>query len=97
MPTYSCLPELPTQCAAAAPCRYWSPISFTALNLPFGDGGGVDNLAVTPLLRRRMTKIVVLVAALKGTMDVANASDWAGTQACLGTSAAVTVMGFLSK
>jgi hypothetical protein len=34
-----------------------------------------------------MTKIVVLVAALKGTKDVANASDWAGTQACLGMSA----------
>ena len=63
---------------AYAAYRYWSPLNFTAQNIPFGDGGGVDNLAVTPLLRRRMTKIVVLVAASKSTTENTNASDWGG-------------------
>lgn len=59
-------------------CRYWSPINFTASELPFGDGGSVDNLAITPLLRRRIQKIVVLVAALKGVNDTVDAADWGG-------------------
>jgi len=40
--------------------------------VPFGDcsgGGGVDNLAVTPLITRHMTNIVVLVAASKSTTE----------------------------
>lgn len=60
--------------------RYWNQITFTGKRLAFGDGGSVDNLAVTPLLRRRITKIIATVAASQNISSSANASDWAGYQ-----------------
>jgi hypothetical protein len=47
--------------------------------LPFGDGAGADNTAITPLLRRRVPKIIAVVAAIKSVMDM-TAEQWAGNQ-----------------
>lgn len=58
--------------------RYWSPVNFTAKNLPFADGGSADNLAVTPLLRRRTQKMLVLVAASNSVTNTQDAADWGG-------------------
>ncbi|KAG2442832.1 hypothetical protein HXX76_002911 [Chlamydomonas incerta] len=41
----------------------WNPVNYTGAKLSFADGAGADNLAVTPLLRRRVSSVVVLVAA----------------------------------
>jgi hypothetical protein len=58
---------------------YWSPLALnTSSEVAFGDGGSADNLAVTPLLRRRVTKMVVAVAAMQNVSSVADAADWAG-------------------
>lgn len=38
-------------------------MNYTGAELSFADGAGADNLAVTPLLRRRVSSVVVLVAA----------------------------------
>lgn len=62
------------------PCRYFSPINFTDENIPFADGGSADNLAITPLLRRRVTKMVVLVAAVQNITSSNGSADWGGYQ-----------------
>ena len=35
--------------------RYWNQVNFNGTKQNFADGGGTDNLAVTPLLRRKVT------------------------------------------
>jgi hypothetical protein len=59
--------------APTACCR--SPLSFKAAKETFADGGGIDNTAITPLLRRRVAHIVAGVATI--TPPTTNASDWA--------------------
>lgn len=41
---------------ACARCftRYWNKVNFEGMKQSFADGGGTDNLAVTPLLRRKV-------------------------------------------
>jgi hypothetical protein len=34
--------------------RYWNKVNFKGMKQSFADGGGTDNLAVTPLLRRKV-------------------------------------------
>jgi hypothetical protein len=66
-----------TPCAA---CRYWNQVDLSGgAKLPFGDGAGADNTAITPLLRRRVPKIIAVVAAIKSVMDM-TAEQWAGNQ-----------------
>lgn len=67
-------------CALRCVCSYWSPLNFTSETIAFADGGSVDNLAVTPLLRRRMTKILMLVAASDSVTAATDAADWGGLQ-----------------
>ncbi|KAF8071044.1 hypothetical protein HT031_001126 [Scenedesmus sp. PABB004] len=59
--------------------RYWSPIAFAGGEVPFADGGSADNLAVTPLLRRRVANIIACVAASQN-ISGADAADWGGYQ-----------------
>lgn len=35
--------------------RYWNNVNFKGSKQSFADGGGTDNLAVTPLIRRKVT------------------------------------------
>ncbi|PNW85074.1 hypothetical protein CHLRE_03g170600v5 [Chlamydomonas reinhardtii] len=58
--------------------NYWNPVNYTGAELSFADGAGADNLAVTPLLRRRVSSVVVLVAA-SNSADVSPA-DFAVAQ-----------------
>jgi hypothetical protein len=59
---------------------YWNQITFTGKRLAFGDGGSADNTAITPLLRRRVTRIISTIAASQNISASPNASDWAGYQ-----------------
>jgi hypothetical protein len=61
-------------------CSYWNQITFEGQTLAFADGGGADNLAITPLLRRRVPKVVVCVAASANISSAAGPADWAGYQ-----------------
>ena len=47
--------------------------------MPFADGGGVDNLAVTLLLRRKVAKIIICVAALAPSTNT-TAEEWTSVQ-----------------
>ncbi|KAG2499382.1 hypothetical protein HYH03_002957 [Edaphochlamys debaryana] len=58
--------------------QYWNTLDYKGARLSFADGGGADNLAVAPLLRRRVKHVVVAVAACTSA-DVA-AADWAVAQ-----------------
>mmetsp|Transcript_69140 Transcript_69140/g.200206 ORF Transcript_69140/g.200206 Transcript_69140/m.200206 type:complete len:732 (+) Transcript_69140:96-2291(+) len=62
---YGC-PELPM----------WSGVDFASIpDMPMGDGGGTDNLAVFPALRRGMTKLLICFASKYSLgMEV---EDWA--------------------
>lgn len=42
--------------------QYWNPVDFTGGKRNFADGGGADNLAITPLLRRGVRRILCGVA-----------------------------------
>jgi hypothetical protein len=60
--------------------RYWNQVNLSGgEKLPFGDGAGADNTAITPLLRRRVPKIIAIVAAIKSVTDM-TAEQWAGNQ-----------------
>jgi hypothetical protein len=61
-------------------CSYWNQIIFEGQTLAFADGGSADNLAITPLLRRRIQKIIVCVAASANISSAAGPADWAGYQ-----------------
>ena len=56
--------------------QYWAPQSAAAggssAKLPFGDGGGVDNLAIMPALRRKVAKVIVCCAVSKALGDDVN-------------------------
>ncbi|PNH12072.1 hypothetical protein TSOC_000999, partial [Tetrabaena socialis] len=58
--------------------QYWNQYDYRGATLSFADGAGADNLAVTPLLRRRVSSILVFVAALNSA-DMSPA-DWAVAQ-----------------
>lgn len=60
--------------------RYWNQVDLSGgEKLPFGDGAGADNTAITPLLRRKVPKIIAIVAAIKSATDMA-VEQWAGNQ-----------------
>ena len=52
--------------------------NYTGERLGFADGGGVDNTAIIPLLRRRVTKIIAGTATT-APLDT-NSTDWAKLQ-----------------
>ena len=56
-------------------CSYWNTFDFTGGELPFADGGAIDNTAVTPLLRRKVAKIIACVAAAKPSTNT-TAEEW---------------------
>lgn len=58
--------------------EYWNQINFTGGQLPFADGGGSDNSAMTLLLRRRVERIIVCFASNK-PLDT-NATAWGAYQ-----------------
>ncbi|KAG2499381.1 hypothetical protein HYH03_002956 [Edaphochlamys debaryana] len=58
--------------------QYWNTRNYTGARLSFADGAGADNLAVTPLLRRRVQHVIACVAA-SHSADVSPA-DWAVAQ-----------------
>eukprot|EP00775_Hariotina_reticulata_P012591 gene12591-12723_t len=60
--------------------QYWNQVDFSGGLLSFADGGAVDNLAVTPLLRRRITRLVVCVSASKNITNTTSAAEWGGYQ-----------------
>lgn len=51
------LPCLPPNLPATG--RYWNQVNFKGGKQSFADGGGTDNLAVTPLLRRKVCRAVL--------------------------------------
>eukprot|EP00878_Enallax_costatus_P000930 GHUV01001060.1.p1 GENE.GHUV01001060.1~~GHUV01001060.1.p1 ORF type:complete len:719 (+),score=173.97 GHUV01001060.1:262-2418(+) len=56
---------------------YWNQINFRGQRQPFADGGGTDNLAITPLLRRGITNIVSCIAMVVHIDNNTNIDDWA--------------------
>lgn len=63
--------------ASAAAARQ---INFKGQRQPFADGGGTDNLAITPLLRRRVRNIVSCIAMVAQADNNTNIDDWAVAQ-----------------
>jgi hypothetical protein len=58
-------------------------VNFAGQRQPFADGGGTDNLAVTPLLRRRVGAIVACVASVEPVLPETTADHWAAIQVWL--------------
>ncbi|KAI8463374.1 MAG: hypothetical protein J3K34DRAFT_444183 [Monoraphidium minutum] len=58
--------------------EYWNPVDFQQSGRKFADGGGVDNLAITPLVQRGVRHIVCGVATVLAPDT--NASHWAAAQ-----------------
>jgi hypothetical protein len=63
---------------------YWAPSrdgrTFQGRDWGFADGGGVDNTAIIPLLRRGIKRIVAGTASSSAADDKTNATDWAASQ-----------------
>lgn len=62
------------------------PRGSQAARLPFADGGAVDNLAITPLLRRQVKHIVACVATndpADGGADNYAKGGWVAIKSCL--------------
>lgn len=55
---------------------YWNQVDFKGSTVPFADGGGVDNLAVTPLLRRKVPVIVACIAGSEAINGDVKIDDW---------------------
>lgn len=55
-------------------------VNFKGERRPFADGGGTDNLAVTPLLRRGITHIVSCIASITHIDNTTNIDDYAIAQ-----------------
>ncbi|WIA31484.1 hypothetical protein OEZ86_002377 [Tetradesmus obliquus] len=72
--------EITRQLTGTEALDYWNQITFEGATLAFADGGSADNLAITPLLRRRVPKIVVCVAASANISAATSPADWAGYQ-----------------
>ncbi|WIA11774.1 hypothetical protein OEZ85_011868 [Tetradesmus obliquus] len=72
--------EITRQLTGTESLNYWNQITFEGATLAFADGGSADNLAITPLLRRRVPKIVVCVAASANISAATSPADWAGYQ-----------------
>jgi hypothetical protein len=47
-------PTRPRAPRHAPPRRYWNKVNFQGMKQAFADGGGTDNLAITPLIRRKV-------------------------------------------
>lgn len=41
-------------CLYLSAVRYWNKVNFKGMKQSFADGGGTDNLAVIPLIRRKV-------------------------------------------
>ena len=65
--------QVPSKVVKCAWCR--NPINYKSAFLPFGDSGGHDNIGITPLLRRKIEKIVCGVAT--ETNPDNDATTWA--------------------
>ncbi|KAF6255568.1 hypothetical protein COO60DRAFT_1661215 [Scenedesmus sp. NREL 46B-D3] len=59
---------------------YWNQVNFKGQRQLFADGAGTDNLAVTPLLRRRVQAIVACVASVEPLLPNTTADHWAAIQ-----------------
>jgi hypothetical protein len=59
---------------------YWNQVNFKGERQPFADGGGTDNLAITPLLRRGITNIISCIALVEHIDNSTNMEDWAVSQ-----------------
>eukprot|EP00775_Hariotina_reticulata_P001277 gene1277-1617_t len=59
---------------------YWNLVNFGGQPHTFADGGGIDNLAVTPLLRRRVEHIVACIAGSEPINGNVNLNNWAAAQ-----------------
>jgi hypothetical protein len=55
-------------------------VNFQGQRQPFADGGGTDNLAVNPLLRRKVETIVACVATSEPVLPDTTADHWAAIQ-----------------
>lgn len=58
----------------------WLQVDFTGMSRAFADGGGSDNVAITPLLRRRVASIVSCIAVVAPITANTTADDWAAIQ-----------------
>lgn len=56
--------------------RYWNKVNFEGMKQSFADGGGTDNLAVTPLLRRKVCGALYLQVLSQGPVGSACAVQW---------------------
>lgn len=55
-------------------------VNFKGSRQPFADGGGTDNLAITPLLRRGVANIVSCIAVVANIDAKTKPDDWAVIQ-----------------
>jgi hypothetical protein len=57
-------------------CRYWNKVNFEGMKQSFADGGGTDNLAVTPLLRRKVSTCTTGMITSRSWHDQQHGQQW---------------------
>ena len=75
--THTTLPQRPP--TTQTPHKQQLQFDYQGGSLGFADGGGVDNTAIIPLLRRRCTRIIAGTATVESPA-ASNATAWAASQ-----------------